>query len=148
MRLLYRLAILFLLLIITGCNPNNIDQKENIDLRSIIERDTGNIKIGEKREVNIGINYDMILVVPPYTSQKNLNNYGLKPELSNAISKKMSIDENYQVFLIKSNNIIASSVLSNLYSTEDGKVIKVIYPDSLKVEKKHRQHRPIEISGM
>lgn len=146
MRFLYKPVILLFLIFLAGCNTNQISQDKNIELLSVIQKETSSIKIDEKKEIQIGIDYDIILVIPPYTSEASLKRLNLEPKLIESIANNISMHENYQVFLIKDKKIVAFTVLGPEYSTKDGTIIKVIYPDSLNFAKKQRELRPIEIS--
>lgn len=146
LRFLYKPIIILLLLIISGCNTNQISQDKNTELFSVIQKEKSSIKVDEKKEIRIGIDYDIILVIPPYTSEASLKRLNLEPKLIESIANNISMDENYQVFLIKDKKIVAFTVLGPEYATKDGAIIKVIYPDSLNFERKQRELRPIEIS--
>lgn len=138
------LLLLFNVLFLGGCLGQQAPSQDS-NLNTVIEQQIAGMKVGEKKEISIGNKYDSILVIPPYSSEKNLKDKGLTADLIKGIAKQMTPSENPHFFVIENNKIKNWTVLNSEYGTLKDEIIKVIYPSSIKVERISGDYRPLQI---
>lgn len=132
-----------LFLIVSGCN-NEVKITQDTKISELLQNETKDIKLNETKVIPLENNYDNILVLKPYSNKESMQSLTLNSKLVDTIIKSMSVDENYQIFIIKDNKIINFAVLGSSFSTLDDINLKINYPNKLQVVKKE-DSRPLKL---
>ncbi|MEC0226035.1 hypothetical protein [Paenibacillus alba] len=136
---------IFIILICSSCNKAMTPLQSDQNLLDNIIKQTANLDIGERKDLNIDIEYESIVVVEPYSTRQILAKLDIDKNSINQILKTMTKDENYQLFIINKGTVTNFVILPSNLSTENDKSISINSPAKLKIEITTDNNRPYKL---